>query len=55
MRAASLLGTPAGPLWLGLFWALALVLSPALARAQAEGISWHRVAELNAAVYGELH
>jgi hypothetical protein len=26
-----------------------------LAREQAEGISWHRVAELNAAVYGELH
>lgn len=26
-----------------------------LAREQAEGITWHRVAELNAAVYGELH
>ena len=26
-----------------------------LAREQAEGITWHRVAELNEAVYGELH
>jgi hypothetical protein len=26
-----------------------------LAHEQAEGITWHRVAELNAAVYGELH